>query len=58
MEPNIEEKNLYFSGLPSRSRLVARSNFDITFKPGGGGIFWPVKKFLSPTLPNHEIVVL
>ncbi|CAG9974904.1 unnamed protein product [Clonostachys byssicola] len=58
MEPNIEEKNLYFSGLPSRSRLVARSNFDVTFKPGNGGIFYPVEKFLSPALPNHPIARL
>ncbi|CAH0047561.1 unnamed protein product [Clonostachys solani] len=59
MEPSIEEKNLYFSGLPSCPRLVARSNFHVIFKPSnGGGRFWPVKKYLSPMSLNHKIAAL
>jgi hypothetical protein len=39
MDPITEEQNLYFSGLPSCPRLVARSNFDVLHNPRAGGGF-------------------
>ncbi|VUC34496.1 unnamed protein product [Clonostachys rosea] len=57
-EPSIQERNSYFHGLPSRPKLVARSNIEVKFKPGNGGIWWPITKSLSPASPNHKIASL
>ncbi|CAG9936793.1 unnamed protein product [Clonostachys rosea f. rosea IK726] len=57
--PSTEEQYLYFAGLPSNPKLVARSNsLDIKFKRGNGGTIWGIKKYLYTASPTHPIASL